>query len=320
VHQANSNEMTGQPQDERLARVFEENRGHLRTVAYSMLGSINEAEDAVHESWLRLGRSGIVNTHNLPDWLTTVVASVCVDVLRARRSRRESSLEKELPSARVQPNRAPDPEQEAVLADSVGLALLVVLDRLGPAERIAFVLHDMFALPFDEIGIIIGRSPMAAMQLASRARRRIEGGHPALKAPLRQQQQLVERFVTALRHGDLQGLLKMLEPELVVTVDAASGPTGEPQEIHGAEEWVEHATAFIQAARFTRPVLINGAVGAIWAPRGRLVRALRFTLKNSKIARIDIVADQNHLRFLELKVIDGLSSIAESDSVGPLIR
>jgi RNA polymerase sigma-70 factor, ECF subfamily len=299
-----------------LAEQFEDNRGRLRAVAYRMTGSLSEAEDAVQEAWLRLSRTGAQEIDNLGGWLTTVVARVCLDMLRSRKSRREESLD--APDAAGAPlpepvaERRSDPEHEALLADSVGLALLVVLDRLAPAERLAFVLHDMFDLDFEEIGAIVGRTPTAARQLASRARRRVRGAdaeraphpaavsspHPALH--LGEQRRIVDAFLTALRAGDFQALVALLDPDLVVHADVVALPG----EVHGAEAWARQAITAAKGAKFARVALVDGAVGAVVAPRGKLFRALRFTFANGRIARIDVVGGREGLAALELAVLD----------------
>jgi RNA polymerase sigma factor (sigma-70 family) len=290
-----------------LAQQFEENRGRLRGVAYRMLGSLNEADDAVQEAWLRLSRSDASEIENLGGWLTTVVAHVCLDMLRSRGSRREESLTTQVTDPAAPRRPATDPEQEALLADSVGLALLVVLDRLSPAERLAFVLHDLFAMSFDEIGNIVGKSAAAARQLASRARRRVQGAGSAVDTHLADQRRVVDRFLTALRAGDFQGLMNVLDPDLVVHIDEAAARPGAPREIHGAEAWAKGAVAFAAAfadlARSTTPALIDGKLGTISAPGGRLLRALNLIIKNGKIAEIEIIADPARLRELDLSVL-----------------
>jgi RNA polymerase sigma factor (sigma-70 family) len=281
-----------------LAERFEENRGHLRAVAFRMLGSLNEADDAVQEAWLRLSRADPGDIDNLGGWLTTVVARISLDMLRSRTSRREASLEENLPEPVAAPSKAFDPEQEAQLAESVGLALLVVLDKLEPAERLAFVLHDMFAVPFDEIASIVGRSEAATRQLASRARRRVQG--PASStADLASQRKVVEAFLAALRAGDLEAMLAVLDPHLVVH---AEGPEG-IREIRGARAWAQGAVAYARQARFVQLSLVDGAVGVVLAPRGRLVRALRFKIKDARIAAIEVIANPEHLRDLEIGVL-----------------
>ena len=286
-----------------LTGPFEENRTHLRGVAYRMLGSLSEAEDAVQEAWLRLSRADTSGVENLKGWLTTVVARVCLDMLRSRKSRREDQLDANVPEPVATSQQGADPEHEALLADSVGLALLVVLDTLTPAERLAFVLHDMFAVPFDEIGPIVRRSPAAARQLASRARRRVQGAAANRDADLTGQREVVEAFLAALRGGDFEGLLAVLDPDVVVRADVAGARPGAPSEVRGAQQWARQAIAFSQGARAARPALVNGAVGVVVAPRGRLFRVLEFTMAQGKIVRIDVVGDPTRLRELEIGVL-----------------
>lgn len=287
-----------------LADRFEENRGHLRGVAYRILGSLTEADDAVQETWLRLTRSGAEGVENLGGWLTTVVARVCLDTLRARNSRREDTLPEALPRAAAQPRMTTDPEREAVLADSVGLALLVVLDRLAPAERLALVLHDMFDLPFEEIGRIVGRSPAAARQLASRARRRVRGAAVRSAAHSRQRP-LVDAFLAALRAGDFEGLVAVLDPDVVVRADQQAVPPGKPVEVRGAKFWARQAIISAQGARAARVALVNGKVGIVVAPQGKLLRVLRFTIANGKIKQVDVIGDPEHLAKLNLAILEG---------------
>ncbi|HEX2454716.1 MAG TPA: sigma-70 family RNA polymerase sigma factor, partial [Vicinamibacterales bacterium] len=273
----------------------------LRAVAYRMLGSVSEVDDAVQEAWLRLSRADATGIDNLGGWLTTVVARVCLDMLRSRQSRREEPFTPDAPEPVATGTRGSSPEQEALLADSVGLALLVVLDRLTPAERLAFVLHDMFAMPFEEIAPIVGRSAEAARQLASRARRRVRGGG-APDPDLVRQREVVEAFIAALRGGDFEGLLAVLDPDLVVRADmtAASPPT----EIRGAAVWAKGAVAYGHMARLTRPALVNGAIGVVVAPQGRLVRALRFTIANGKITEIEVIGNPARLGELDVSIVD----------------
>ena len=289
--------------DERnfLAERFEENRAHLRAVAYRMLGSLSEVDDAVQEAWLRLSRADTAGIDNLGGWLTTVVARVCLDLLRSRQSRREEAFTPDAPDPVATGTQGSSPEQEALLADSVGLALLVVLDRLAPAERLAFVLHDMFAVSFEEIGPIVGRSPEAARQLASRARRRVRGGPEAADPDLVQQRQVVDAFIAALRAGDFEGLLAVLDPDLVVRADMAAGA---PTEIRGAAAWAKGAVAYGHLAQLTRPALVNGAIGVVVAPHGRLVRALRFTIANGKIAGIEVIGNPARLGELDVSIVE----------------
>jgi len=285
-----------------LAERFEEHRTHLRAVAYRMLGSSSEVDDAVQEAWLRLNRTGAEGIDNLGGWLTTVVARVCLDMLRSRQSRREEPLAPDAPEPDAPGTFGRSPEQEALLADSVGVALLVVLDRLTPAERLAFVLHDMFAVPFEEIAPIVGRSAEAARQLASRARRRVRGG--ALPDPdVVRQREVVEAFLAALRAGDFEGLLAVLDPDLVVRTDVPA-TRGAPSEIRGAAAWAKGAVAYGHLARLTQPALVNGAIGVVVAPRGRLVRALRFTIASGRIAEIEVIGDPARLRGLEVSIVD----------------
>jgi RNA polymerase sigma factor (sigma-70 family) len=289
-------------QQEWLAAQFEQNRNHLRGVAYRMLGSLTEADDAVQESWLRLSRSDAGGINNLGGWLTTVVARVCLDMLRSRQLHREESLDA---SEGRQPGSspAPDPEQEALMADSVGLALLVVLDKLAPAERLAFVLHDTFDLPFDEIAAVIGRSPDATRQLASRARRRVRGTAKGPRPALAQQRKTVEAFLTALRARDFASLVAVLDPGLVVRADQFGLPPGAPTEIHGAEEAARAAIQFARGAAFARLAMVDGAVGIVVAPRGRLLRVLKFTFAGSRISQIEILADPARLSVPDLAVV-----------------
>jgi RNA polymerase sigma factor (sigma-70 family) len=286
------------------AQQFEENRGHLRAVAYRMLGSVSEADDAVQEAWLRLSRSDAASIENLGGWLTTVVARVCLDSLRSRSSRREDSLDARTSEGTASRQRVSDPEQEALLADSVGLALVVVLDRLTPVERIAFVLHDMFDVSFDEIALIVGRSPTAARQLASRARRRVQGAGTPSQSDLNQQRQVVDAFLTALRGGDFEGLLAVLDPEVVVRIDEAAARPGGPREIRGARAWAKGAVAFAQLAASAQLMTIDGTVGVVWAPGGRLLRVLSFTVANGKIVEADIIADSVRLDALHLTALN----------------
>lgn len=297
--------MESEMQREWLAERFEENRGHLRAVAYRMLGSASEADDAVQEAWLRLGRSDATTIENLGGWLTTVVSRVCLDMLRSRRAKREEALDTSASESIATSGRRTDPEQETLLADSVGFALLIVLDRLDPAERLAFVLHDMFAVSFDEIASILGRTPDAARQLASRARRRVQGAPAVPTSNLSEQRQLADAFLAAIRAGDLGGLIAVLDPDVVVRIDEAAARPGAPREIRGARNWAKAAIAFSQQlAGEIRPMLVNGEVGLVWAPRGHLLRVLRFSIADGKIATVDVIAEQERLKELELAVLD----------------
>ena len=284
-----------------LAERFEEYRTHLGSVAYRMLGSASEVDDAVQEAWLRLSRSDAAGIDNLGGWLTTVVARVCLDMLRSRQTRREEPFVPDALEPVATGARGSSPEQEALLADSVGLALLVVLDKLTPAERLAFVLHDMFAVPFEEIAPIVGRSAAATRQLASRARRRVRGGAAASGPGLAQQREVVDAFLAALRAGDFEGLLAVLDPDLVVRADMAAGA---PSEIRGAAVWAKGAVAYGHLAQLTQPALVNGAIGVVVAPRGRLVRALRFTISNGRIAEIEVIGNPARLGELDVSIVD----------------
>jgi RNA polymerase sigma factor (sigma-70 family) len=292
-------------QTDSLAAQFEKNRSHLRAVAYRMLGSLSEADDAVQEAWLKLNRSDAGGIDNLGGWLTTVVARVCLDMLRARTSRREESLEEHI-VAPVEPavrSRGLDPEQETLLAESVGLALLVVLSTLDPAERIAFVLHDLFAMPFEEIAAIVGRSPAATRQLASRARRRVQGADTAAASNLASQRKVVDAFLAALRARDFHALVAVLDPNVVITADAVAQPVEAMREIRGAEKWAQGAIIAARGARAAQPALIDGAVGLVIAPQGRLFRALRFTLAEGKVAAVEVIGDPERLRHLALAIL-----------------
>ncbi|MEP6495838.1 MAG: sigma-70 family RNA polymerase sigma factor [bacterium] len=289
---------------ELLARRFEADRAHLRGVAYRMLGSVAEADDAVQEAWLRLSRERDMEVANLTGWLTTVVSRVCLDMLRSRDSRREDSFDAaaiEIPShAGVSPS---NPADEVVLAESVGLAVLVVLNSLAPAERLAFVLHDMFAMSFDDIAPIVGKSPAAARQLASRARRRVRGEGPRVGGDVPDQVRVVDAFVAALRAGDFEGLIAVLDPDFVMRADAFVGKAGTATEVRGPETWARGAVRYGQLVRFAQPALINGAVGLVVAPHGKLDRVLTFAIANGKVASIDLIADPDRLRQLTINII-----------------
>src|ERR687898_3429819 len=283
-----------------LAKQFEEHRSHLRAVAYRMLGSISEADDAVQEAWLRLSRSDTSGIENLGGWLTTVVGRVCLNMLRSRRSRREEPLGEpqvgvHVPDPIVSRVDGLDPEHEALVADSIGLALLVVLETLAPAERLAFVLHDMFSVPFEEIAPIVDRSPNAAKMLASRARRRVQGAAPAPDADLARQREVVDAFLAASRGGDFDALVAVLDPDVVLRADLAAVRAGALREVRGASAV---ADTFSGRARVARPALVNGAVGAVWAPRGRPRVVFGFTITRGKIVEIDILANPERLRQL----------------------
>jgi RNA polymerase sigma factor (sigma-70 family) len=287
-----------------LAARFEEQRPHLRAVAYRMLGSFAEADDAVQNSWLRLSRADTANVDNLAGWLTTVVSRECLKMLRARRGRREEPLA----DARVEPGPAGDdvgdPEAEALMADSVGPALMMVLDTLAPAERLAFVLHDIFAVPFGEISPILERSPAATRQLASRARRRVHGAAPPEHVDLARQRHVADAFLAALRDGDFDALLAVLDPEVILRDDSAGLPGGAAV-MRGARPVGAYALRYSRAARFVKPALVDGAAGLAVVPFGRLVGALGFTLKHGRITEIDMISDRRRLRDVELAVPHG---------------
>ena len=287
-----------------LAERFEEHRTRLTAVAYRMLGSTGEADDAVQEAWLRLSRSGGVE--NLGGWLTTVVSRVCLNMLRSRKVRREEPLGARMPDPVVGRADGGDPEQEALLADSVGIALLIVLETLTPAERLAFVLHDTFGMPFGEIAPIVERSPEAARQLASRARRRVREGTAIPDADPARQRDVVDAFLAASRSGDFGALLAVLDPDVVLRVDAGGVSAGALREVRSAREVAGQALTFARFAPSARPALVNGAAGAVsQAPDGRPFSVMGFTVRGGKIAEIDILADPERLRQLDLSALDG---------------
>jgi RNA polymerase sigma-70 factor (ECF subfamily) len=280
-----------------LAERFEGHRPHLRTVAYRMLGSLTEADDAVQDTWLRLSRSGASEVENLGGWLTTVVARVCLNMLRARNVRREEPFDGHLPDPVVSREEELQPEQEAVLADSVGLALLIVLETLSPDERLAFVLHDMFAVPFDEIATMIGRTPEAARQLASRARRRVRGADiPAPDPDLARQRQVVDAFFAAARGGDFEGLVAVLHPEVILRADFGPRRPRAPKEFRGAEAVAGQALAGAIPAAHLHSALINGAAGVVVTIYGRAFAVIGFTVAEGKIVAIDAIADPERVR------------------------
>jgi RNA polymerase sigma-70 factor, ECF subfamily len=283
-----------------LAEQFETHRNYLRGVAYRMLGSLSDADDAVQESWLRLNRSDTSDVQNLSAWLTTVVARVCLDFLRSRKLRHEQSLQ--VPES-IENQKGTNPEQEALLADSVGVALLVVLNKLTPGERLAFVLHDMFDVSFEEIAAIVGRTPTAARQLASRARRRVRGVETIPEANLTSQRKVVDAFLAALRAGDFEGLVAVLDPDVVFRVDAvASARPGQAMEVRGARNCARGALAYSQAAQFVQPLLVDGTVGLVFASGGQLLRALTFVIASEKIVQVDIIGNQERLRKFDLRL------------------
>ncbi len=288
-----------------LTERFEENRTHLQAVAYRMLGSLNEADDAVQEVWLRLNRSDTSGIENLKGWLTTVVGRVCLDMLRSRASRREEPFDMHAPEAIGRSADVSNPEQEALLAESVGLALLVVLETLAPAERLAFVLHDMFDLPFDEIGRITGRSPASARQLASRARRRVQGVPTASRADLVRQREVIEAFLAATRAGDFSALLEVLDPDVVRRVDVAAQP-GATRTVRGAEIVAKGALAGAQRARSAQVALalVNGNVGIVATSQRRLSMAVTFRMREGKIVEIDLITSPARLSQLDLAVLN----------------
>ena len=287
-----------------LAERFEEHRTHLRAVAYRMLGSVSEADDAVQESWLRLSRSDASDIENLGGWLTTVVARVCLNMLRSRATRREEPMSAYVPDPIVSRVGELAPDDEVLLADSVGLALLVVLETLAPAERLAFVLHDMFAVPFDEIAPMVGRSPTAARQLASRARRRVQGAAAAPDPDLARQREVVDAFFAAARDGDFDALVAVLHPDVVLRSDGGAVRPGASFVMRGAREVAESALSFARMSPFVRPALVNGAAGVVVAPHGRPFSVMGFTVRDGKIVEIDGIADPERLRRLDLAGLD----------------
>jgi RNA polymerase sigma factor (sigma-70 family) len=291
-------------ENEWLAERFEENRTHLRSVAYRMLGSLSEADDAVQESWLRLSRSETGDVENLGGWLTTVVARVCLDMLRSRTSRREEPLGVHVPDPIVSRDDGVDPEHEVQLADSVGLALLVVLEALAPAERLAFVLHDMFAVPFEEIAPIVGRSPTAVRQLASRARRRVQGTSTVPDADLARQREIVDAFVAASHEGDFDALLAVLDPDVVLRLDRGAEPAGASKEARGARAVVGLGFRFSGDGWLAQPAIVNGAPGVVVTHGGRPFSVVGFTIVGGKIASIDMLADPARLRELDLAFLN----------------
>ncbi|MFC6886907.1 MULTISPECIES: sigma-70 family RNA polymerase sigma factor [Actinomadura] len=285
---------------ELLAERFEESRGRLRAVAYRMLGSLSEADDAVQDAWLRVSRAGTDGVENLDGWLTTVVARVCLNVLRSREQRREGPLETRMPDPVVDREEGTDPEHEALLADSVGLALLVVLETLAPAERLAFVLHDMFAVPFEDIAPMIERTPVAARQLASRARRRVRGQAPAPDPDLGRQRDVVNAFFAAARDGDFEALVSVLDPGVVLRSDGGIARARHTVVITGARTVAEQAVTFGRLSPHARPALINGAAGVVVASRGRPLSIMAFTVTGGKVVAIDVLSDPERLARLDL--------------------
>ncbi|MDF6041357.1 sigma-70 family RNA polymerase sigma factor [Streptomyces sp. JH14] len=292
-----------------LAERFEESRAHLQAVAYRMLGSSADADDAVQEAWIRLSRTDGRQIENLGGWLTTVVGRVCLDMLRSRRSRREESLEARVPGADAPepvlgPQPGSDPEQQALVADSVGLALLVVLETLDPAERLAFVLHDMFAVPFDEIGRIVDRTPAAARQLASRARRRVQGVDRVPDPDLIRKREVVDAFLAAARGGDFDALVAVLDPDVVARSDGGAGGAGAPTMVRGAASVARQAIMFAPFARSSQPALVDGAPAVISVREGQRFSVMRFTIERSRVVELYVIDDPARLPELDLVVLN----------------
>jgi RNA polymerase sigma-70 factor, ECF subfamily len=288
-----------------LAERFEANRAHLRGVAFRMLGSLTEADDAVQEAWIRLSRTDTSDVENLRAWLTTVVGRVSLNMLRSRQTRREAPLGTHLPDPILSPQAGLDPEQEALLGDSVGLAMLVVLDSLTPAERVAFVLHDVFAVPFDQVAPIVGRTPAAARQLASRARRRVQGA-PVPDVDLDGQWAVVNAFLAAARDGDFERLLAVLDPEVVLRADGGAARPGVVSLVHGAQTVAEQAMSFRQFGKTATRVLVNGIPGGVaWSPDGSPFAVVALTVRGGRIVAIDVLADPDRLGQLDLTVVAG---------------
>jgi len=288
-----------------LAEGFEKNRPRLRGVAYRMLGSLAEADDAVQEAWLRLSRSDASGVDNLAGWLTTIVARVCLNVLRSRKTRREEPMGVHVPDPVISRADGTSPEDEALLADSVGLALQVVLDTLAPAERLAFVLHDMFDLPFEEIAPLVGRSPAASRQLASRARRRVRGaGVPAPDPDIGRQWEVVSAFYAAARRGDLGALVAVLDPDVVLRSDGGAARPDVSVVVHGPADVIGHGLKVHQPSAVLRPALVNGAAGMVASIDGKPVAVVGLTISQGKVAEIDVIADPDRLLRLNLAVLD----------------
>jgi RNA polymerase sigma-70 factor (ECF subfamily) len=293
----NEDERSHAAREQWSTQAFETHRSHLHGVAYRMLGSVSEADDAVQEAWLRMSRAGTGDVRDLRPWLSTVVARIALDMLRARATRREEPMPLHLPDPIVEPMEAPTPEDEALTADAVGLALLVVLDRLGPTERLAFVLHDIFAVPFEEIGRITGRSTSAAKQLASRARRRVREDPSASAASRSRQRQVLDAFLAASRGGDFDALVSLLDPDVVLHADAGPGSV-RTQTVRGAAAVAGQARRYASLADSARPVLINGMPGLLAAPDGRPFALFSVALRDGRIVQIDIIADPVRLERL----------------------
>jgi RNA polymerase sigma factor (sigma-70 family) len=288
---------------EQLAERFEEHRPHLRSVAFRMLGSIHEADEAVQETWVRLSTADADEIENLGGWLTTVISRVCLNVLRSRKLRGEQPFGVHVPEPVISRADGIDPEHEALLADSVGLALLVVLDTLGPAERLAYVLHDMFDVPFEEVALLVDRSPAAARQLASRARRRIEAEAPAPDADRARQREVVDAFFAAARDGQFDALVAVLDPDVVLRSDGGALHPDRSVVVRGAEAVARRALMFAQLSPHVRPALVNGAAGVVVAPQGRPFSVMGFTVVDGRIAAIDALADPDRLARLDISAL-----------------
>jgi RNA polymerase sigma factor (sigma-70 family) len=305
-----------------LADRFEEHRAHLRSVAYRMLGSLTEADDAVQDSWLRLSRSGAGGVENLAGWLTTIVARVCLNMLRARSARREESVAVHVPDPMVSVQSELHPEDEALLADSVGLALLVVLDTLAPAERLAFVLHDMFDLPFEEIAPMVGRTPVAARQLASRARRRVKGVEvPARDSDLARQREVVDAFFSAVRDGHFDALVALLDPGVVLRIDAGSSHPRASMVIRGADAVAKQASLglrsmFASSVVHLHPAIVNGAAGVIVSLDGRPATVIGFSFVGGSVVEIDAIADPERVGRIAAAVVADMSSDPDTERDG----
>jgi RNA polymerase sigma-70 factor (ECF subfamily) len=284
-----------------LAGQFEANRGRLRAVAHRMLGSVSDADDAVQEAWIRLSRAPRDDVQNLSGWLTTVVARVCLDMLRSRKARKEHSLDEELPGKVARLEAGIDPEAEAVIADSVGLALLVVLEVLTPAERVAYVLHDMFDLPFDEVGPIVGRSEIAARKLASRARRRVQGAEVPEPVTLSRRREVVEAFMAASREGNFAGLIRLLDPDVVLISDDYSARRGSPKEVVGPDAV---AKVFAGRAQGAQLAMVDGAPAMVWAPGGKPKGVFSFEIAGGRIDEIEVVSDPARLAGMKVELVD----------------
>ncbi len=292
--------------DERdwLTARFEEQRGRLRAVAYRMLGSVSEADDAVQEAWLRLDRADAGDIANLGAWLTTVVARICLNMLRSREQRREDPIDVHVPDPIISRDDAISPEHEALLADSVGLALLVVVQSLAPAERVAFVLHDLFGVPFDDIAPMIDRSPAATRQLASRARRRVQGQAPTPDPDLARQREVVDAFFAASRNGDFDALVSVLDPDVILRSDGGAGRPRMTFTLRGPKQVASQAITSSKLSPFVRPALINGAAGVVVAAHGKAMFVMAFTVTGGAIAAIDVLADPDRLREIDVSVLD----------------